>query len=88
MLDMLFSIWVFVHLSLHKSVAGNRDSQSQNEKYTYMLSIINSLEILVGKAPMDMTSHRLCDNGGKEINFTFCLGTTYDLSSMEDIGNS
>ena len=27
-------------------------------------------------------------NGGKEINFTFCLGTTYDVSSMENIGNS
>ena len=24
----------------------------------------------------------------KEINFILCLGTTYDLSSMEDIGNS
>src|SRR3990170_5247764 len=27
-------------------------------------------------------------NGGKEINFTFCLGTAYDVSRMEDIGNS
>ena len=24
----------------------------------------------------------------KEINFILCLGTAYDLSSMEDIGNS
>ena len=37
---------------------------------------------------MDTASHGLCKKGGKEIHFTFCLGTAYDLSSMEDIGNS
>jgi len=25
--------------------------------------------------------------GGKEINFIFCLGTAYNVSSMEDIEN-
>ena len=33
MLGIVFSWWVFIHLSLHESVAGNRDAQSQNEKY-------------------------------------------------------
>ena len=44
--------------------------------------------MLVWKAPVDTASPGLCKNGGKEINFTFYLGTAYDLSSMEDIGNS
>ena len=45
MLDVLFSRCVFIHLSLHESMAGNKDAQSRNEKEIYfMLSIINSLE--------------------------------------------
>ena len=35
---------------------------------------------------MDMASHGLCKNGGKEINFLLCLGIAYDLSSMESVG--
>jgi hypothetical protein len=27
-------------------------------------------------------------NSGKEISFNFCLGTAWDVSSMENIGNS
>ena len=43
--------------------------------------------MLVWKAPVDTASHGLWKNGKKEINFTFCFGTAYDLSSMEDNGN-
>ena len=86
MLGVLFSRWVFIHLSLHERVAGNRDAQSHNE------SKINNNKIpwkvMVWRAPVDTASHGLWKNGGKEINFTFCLGTAYDVSSMEDIGNS
>ena len=34
---------MFIHLSLHERVAGNRDAQSRNEKFNMMI-IINSLE--------------------------------------------
>ena len=44
--------------------------------------------MLVWRAPVDTASHGLWKHGGKEINFTFCLGTAYDVSSMEDIENS
>ena len=45
MLDVLFSRWVFIHLSLHETVAGNRDALSRNEmKITLCCQIINSLE--------------------------------------------
>ena len=44
--------------------------------------------MLVQKAPVDMASHGLCENGGKGINFILRLGTAYDLYSRKDIGNS
>ena len=37
---------------------------------------------------MDTASHGLSKNGGKEINFSFCSGTAYNVSSMENNGNS
>ena len=36
---------------------------------------------------MDTASHGLLKNDENEINFTFCLGTAYDVSSMENIGS-
>ena len=53
-----------------------------------MLLITNSLENVGMEGTRDMASHGLCKNGGREINFALYLGTTYDLSSMEVIGNS
>ena len=85
-LGVLFSRWVFIHLSLHERVAGNRDAQSHNEIKNNNNKI--PWKVLVWRAPVDTASHGLWKNGGKEINFTFCLGTTYDVSSMEDNGNS
>ena len=43
--------------------------------------------MLVWKAPVDTASHGLWKNGGKGINFILCLGTAYDISSMESVGN-
>lgn len=43
--------------------------------------------MLAWKAPMDTSSHGLWKNGGKGINFIFYLGTAYDISSMESVGN-
>ena len=86
MLSVLFSRWVFIHLSLHKRMVGNMDAQSHNE-----IKINNNKipwKVLVWRAPVDTAGHGLWKNGGKEINFIFCLGTAYDVSSMENIGNS
>ena len=44
--------------------------------------------MLVWRAPVDTVSHGKWKYGGKEINFIFCLGTAYDISSMESVGNS
>ena len=43
--------------------------------------------MLVWEAPVDTASHEKWKNGGQGINFIFCLGTVYDISSMESIGN-
>ena len=87
MLRGLFSWWVFIHSSLHER-GGNRDSQSRLKK----LQIIKQ------------NSHRIVDSwttpvvsdkpwsvivgGGGVKSLPFCLGTAYNVCSMEDIGNS
>ena len=43
---------------------------------------------MVWKAPVDTVSHGKWKYGEKGINFIFCLGTAYDISSMESVGNS
>ena len=43
--------------------------------------------MLVWKATVDSASHGLWKFGGKGINFILCLGTAYDISSMESVGN-
>ena len=44
--------------------------------------------MLVRKAPVDTVSHAKWKYGGKrKTSFIFCLGTSYDISSMESIGN-
>ena len=44
--------------------------------------------MLVWKAPVDTVSHGKWKYGGKGIRFYFSLGTSYDISSMESVGNS
>ena len=43
--------------------------------------------MLVWTVPVDTASHGMWKNGGQGINFILCLGTTYDISSMESIAN-
>ena len=43
--------------------------------------------MLLCRAPVDTVSHWKWKYGGKGINFILCLGTAYDISSMESIGN-
>ena len=37
---------------------------------------------------MDLDSHGMCLNGGGGVKFQFCLGTTNNVISIEDIENS
>ena len=91
MLDVLFSRWVFIHLSLHESKAkGIRDAQSRNEKWIYFMLSNNKFlgKCWYGRHPwirLAMDCERMVEKG---INFIFCLGTAYDISSMESVGNS
>ena len=91
MLDVLFSRWVFIHLSLHESAAviGMPIPEMKKKKYIYfMLSNNKFLEkCWYGRQPWirpAMESESLVEKG---INFIFCLGTAYDISSMESIVN-
>ena len=86
LLDMLFSRWVFIHLSLHKSVAVNRDAQSRNEiKYYDNKFLVNCWYGRHVWIRLAMDCERMVEKG---IHFILCLGTAYDLASMESIGNS
>ena len=53
----------------------------KKKKFTLCCQIINSLES-VGMEGMDC--ERMVEKG---INFILCLGTAYDISSMESVGN-
>ena len=67
----------------------NRGAQSRNEKEIYFMLSNNKflgkcwygkypwLRLTVGESMVE-----------KVINFIFCLGTAYDISSMESVGNS
>ena len=91
MLDVLLSRWVFIHLSLHESVAkGIRDAQSWNEKEIYLMLSNNKFlgKCSCGRHPwirLAMDCERMVEKG---IKFILCLGTAYDVSSMESIRNS
>ena len=69
---------------------GIRDAQSRNEKWIYFMLSNNKL---LGKCwygrhswiRLAMESESMVEKG---INFIFCLGTAYDISSMESVGNS
>ena len=90
MLDVLFSRWVFIHLSLHKSTTKvlGMPSPEMNKWIYFMLSNNKFLgKSWYGGHPwirLAMDCERMVEKG---INFIFCLGTTHDISSMESIGN-
>ena len=90
MLDMLFSRWVFIHLSLHESKAKVLGMPSlEMQKWIYFMLSNNKFlgKCWYGGHPwirLAMESESMVEKG---INFIFCLGTAYDISSMESIGN-
>ena len=82
---------MFIHLSLHKSkakVLGMPSPEMKNE-FTLCCQIINSLESVGMEGTrgyrLAMESESMVEKG---INFIFCLGTAYDISSMESVGIS
>ena len=80
---------MFIHLSLHESVAGNRDAQSQTEKEIYFMLSNNKFLGMCWYGGhlwirLAMESESMVEKG---INFIFCLGIAYDISSIESIGN-
>ena len=89
MLDVLFSRWVFIHLSLHESMAviGIPSPWMKKEIY-FMLSNNKFLvKCWYGRLPLirpAMDCERMVEKG---INFILCLGTAYDTSNMESVGN-
>ena len=91
MLDVLFSRWVFIHLSLHESTTKvlGMPSPEMKKWIHFMLSNNKFLgKCWYGGHPwirLAMESESMVEKG---INFIFCLGTAYDISSMESVGNS
>ena len=88
MLDVLFSRWVSIHLSLHESKAKVLGMPSpEMKKWIYFMLSNNKF---LGKCwygrhlwiQLAMESESMVEKG---INFIFCLGTIYDISSMESI---
>ena len=68
---------------------GIRDAQSRNEKWIYFMLSNNKFlrKCWYGGHPwirLAMESESMVEKG---INFIFYLGTAYDISSMESIGN-
>ena len=69
--------------------SGNRDAQSRNENEIYFMLLNNKFlrKCWYGRHPwirLAMDCERMVEKG---INFILCLGTAYDVSSMESIGN-
>ena len=69
---------------------GIRDAQSRNEKWIYLMLSNNKFlgKCWYGGQPwirLAMACESLVEKG---INFILCLGTAYDISSMESVGNS
>ena len=85
---------VILNMSVYSLViaweySGKRDAQSQNEKEIYFMLSNNKIlgKCWCGRHPwiqLAMDCERMVE---KRINFILCLGTAYDVSSMESIGN-
>ena len=88
MLDVLFSQWVFIHLSLHESKAKVLGMPSpEMQKWIYFMLSNNKFlgKCWFGRQPwirLAMESESMVEKG---INFIFCLGTSYGISSMESV---
>ena len=67
-----------------------RDARSWNEKEIYFMLSNNKFlgKCWYGRYPwIWLASRGMWKNCGKGINFIFCLGTAYDISSMRSVGN-
>src|SRR3989337_842673 len=76
-------------LVIAREYGGNRDAQSRNEKEIYFMLSNNKFlgKCWYGRHPwirLAMDCERMVEKG---INFICCLGTAYDVSSMESVGN-
>jgi hypothetical protein len=76
-------------LVIARECGGNRDAHSRNEKEKNIYFMLSNNKFLgkcwYGRQPWirpAMESESLVEKG---INFIFCLGTAYDISSMESI---
>ena len=81
---------MFIHLSLHESKAKVLGMPSPKMKKKYFMLSNNKFlgKCWYGGHPwirLAMESESMVEKG---INFIFCLGTSYDISSMESVGNS
>ena len=79
--------------SFTRKMAGNRDAQSHDQKIKIKSKIIANKTppglMLVGGTRLFRASHGLMIVGGGGVKtLPFCLGTAYNVCSMEDIGNS
>ena len=77
-------------LVIAREYSGNRVAQSRSETDIYFMLSNNKflVKCWYGRHPwirLAMESKSMMEKG---INFNFCLGTAYDISSMESIGNS
>ena len=74
-------------LVIHEKVAGNRDAQfhAQNQKSKYNEPKLPQGYCLYGRHPWIRLAVE-CDwfGGGGVKKLPFCLGTAYNVSSMED----
>ena len=81
------SVYSFV---IARECGNNRDAQCRNEKEIYFMLSNNKFlgKCWYGRHPcirLAMDCERMVEKG---IHFILCLGTAYDVSSMENIGNS
>ena len=83
---------MFIHLSLHESkekVLGMPSPEMKKQKLIYFMLSNNKLlgKCWYGGHPwirLAMESESMVEKG---INFIFCLGITYGISSMESVRN-
>ena len=82
---------MFIHLSLHESkakVLGMPSPELKKKKNYFMLSNNKFLgKCWYGGHPWRRVAMACESLGGGGINYILCLGTTYDIFSMESVGN-
>ena len=76
-------------LVIARECGGNRDAQSRNEKEIYFMLSNNKFlgKCWYGRYPWIQLAVECESMMEKGVNFILCLGTAYDVSSMESIGN-